>query len=1006
MSESMLISFLKMLAGFSLYSKNQPIKLIRKYLAGYIEQNIGRKLVKAKLKEFDHFYHEIQESHDIENRLQKICKSITIEYSQQQRFLLLIYLLNFFTFSQNSISTHNANNDILDKLALWLKLNQHDFINCKHFALGKLHAIPQKQNLLIAAAQNPNLNGIQHLESKVIKGYLSFLYIKSANLLILNYNGTSGLTLSGKPIYSKNIYIFPSGQLISAKGINPIYYGDVMRALLDINEKEIVNLTAEDITYRYPGSEQGIKNLNFAGRSGEIHGILGGSGVGKSTLLKLLCGTLEPQKGRVLVNGNNLHKNLNKYKGTIGVLQQEECLVEELTVFENLYFSARASMANITNEELVKLCKEKLFELELSDCQNNRVGPPENRQLSGGQRKRLAIAMEIIREPKILLVDEPTSGLSSTDSDMVMHILKNIALKGKLVVVNIHQPSSEIFKLFDSVLIIDKGGIPIYMGHPIEAILHFKKETNKVDKHASGCECCGTIKPEQIFEMVEEQAIDEFGHKSLYRKISPQEWHRKFFNNISKPDNTNKITSNIPKSVYSTPSLFKQFNTFFKRNLLTKIRNKEFLTFALILPLLLSVIVSVFLRFSFQPDIGAENYTLFTNPNIPSFFFMCILSALFFGLIISCEDIIRDRRIISRERSIGLSLKHFYNAKLLFLLIVSAVQTFLFALPGVVILEIKDSLLTLWFMLFLLSLLSNLLGLILSSTLRSVVAIYILVPFLIVPQILFSGLVVPFDNLNPKLSSQKKVPLISETMPSRWACEGLIVNFFMKNKYNKPLYKHNFKESKLRFRLMFLIPELNEQLKKLAEKPDSITNDNRELLKSGFMLLLDDDMQPTFLSYINPWTRNSISTIYDLLDETKRKIADEYSKAKHTRDRAIEKLYPNTIEGRNLMNRMKNQYHNFAIEGLVKNSNTPLPLIQWDNAYIQKSDPIYQLPSSAYGRAQFYAPYKRVGTFLVETYWFNAAILILMIFLCYLALANNLVPNIIKRFADGINIAK
>ncbi|MFO8021375.1 MAG: ABC transporter ATP-binding protein, partial [Perlabentimonas sp.] len=437
MSESMLISFLKMLAGFSLYSKNQPIKLIRKYLAGYIEQNIGKKLVEAKIKEFDHFYQGIQESQDVENRLQTICKSITIEYSQQQRFLLLIYLLNFFIFSQNSISTlkGNAKNDVLDKLALWLKLNQHDFINCKHFALGKLHAIPQKQNLLIAAAQNPNLSDIQFIEREGIKGYLSFLYIKSANLLILNYNGTSRLTLNEKPIYSKNIYIFPSGQLISVKGITPIYYGDVMRALLHINEKEIINLAADDITYRYPGTQQGIKELSFSGQSGEMHGILGGSGVGKSTLLKLLCGTLEPNKGRVLINGNNLHKNLNHYKGTIGVLQQEECLIEELTVFENLYLSARASMANITDEELVKLCKEKLFELELSDCQNNRVGPPENRQLSGGQRKRLAIAMEIIREPKILLVDEPTSGLSSTDSEMVMNILKNIALKGKLVIV-------------------------------------------------------------------------------------------------------------------------------------------------------------------------------------------------------------------------------------------------------------------------------------------------------------------------------------------------------------------------------------------------------------------------------------------------------------------------------------------------------------------------------------------------------------------------------------------
>ena len=101
-----------------------------------------------------------------------------------------------------------------------------------------------------------------------------------------------------------------------------------------------------------------------------------------------------------------------------------------------------------------------LMDIDLIGIKNLAVGDPINKYISGGQRKRLNIALELIREPSVLFADEPTSGLSSMDSEMVMLLLKEQTLKGRLVIVNIHQPSSDIYKLFDKLLIMDKGGYP------------------------------------------------------------------------------------------------------------------------------------------------------------------------------------------------------------------------------------------------------------------------------------------------------------------------------------------------------------------------------------------------------------------------------------------------------------------------------------------------------------------------------------------------------------------
>ena len=157
-----------------------------------------------------------------------------------------------------------------------------------------------------------------------------------------------------------------------------------------------------------------------------------------------------------------------------------------------------------------------------------KVGSPFNKVISGGQRKRLNIALELIREPSVLFLDEPTSGLSSRDSENLMDLLRDLTLKGKLIFTVIHQPSSEIFKMFDKVIILDQEGCMAYFGNPVDSVIYFKTLDAQINSNLGECPSCGNVNTETIFNIIETQVVDEFGKYTEKRKVKPKEWATKF----------------------------------------------------------------------------------------------------------------------------------------------------------------------------------------------------------------------------------------------------------------------------------------------------------------------------------------------------------------------------------------------------------------------------------------------------------------------------------------------
>ncbi|MBA7591565.1 hypothetical protein ES708_33724 [subsurface metagenome] len=248
------------------------------------------------------------------------------------------------------------------------------------------------------------------------------------------------------------------------------------------------------------------------------------------------------------------------------------------------------------------------------------------------------IGLELLREPYVLFIDEPTSGLSSSDSEKVMHLLKDQVRKGKLVIANIHQPSSDIFRMLDRLWILDKGGYPIYTGNPIDAVVYFKKINAQVNAAESECPRCGNVNPEQILHIVESKKIDDFGAPVQKRKISPEKWYHTYKEEIESKITIKEKTGDLPESNFKIPGTNKQFVTYSIRNLLAKLTNKQYLVINLLEAPILAFILGYFSKYTSGGD-----YIFGDNKNLPVYLFMSIVVALFMGLTVSADEIIQDR---------------------------------------------------------------------------------------------------------------------------------------------------------------------------------------------------------------------------------------------------------------------------------------------------------------------------------------------------------------------------
>ena len=602
------------------------------------------------------------------------------------------------------------------------------------------------------------------------------------------------------------------------------------------------------------------------------------------------------------------------------------------------------------------------------------VGNPLNKTISGGQRKRLNIALELIREPLVMFVDEPTSGLSSMDSEMVMDLLKEQTLKGKLVIVNIHQPSSVIFKMFDKLLIMDKGGYLVYYGNPVDSVVYFKTMSNHVNATESECYHCGNINPEQVLQILESKVVDEYGRTTHKRKTTPEEWAAMYEEHSKSKIKFDTEKQDLPKNNFSIPGMFKQFRIFCERNILSKLANRQYMLINFLEAPVLALILAYFTKY-IAGEGGNPNIFVFSgNENLPIYLFMGVVVSIFIGLTVSAEEIIRDRQLLKRESFLNLSHVSYLNSKIAVLFVISAIQTLSFVLIGNTIMEIHGMTLAHWLILFTASCVSNMIGLNISAALDSVVTIYILIPFLIVPQLLFSGTMVKFDKLNKAISSYEVVPVIGDLMPSRWAYEAMAVKQFRDNEYMKNFFLIEQKKSEAAYIGSYLVPALNNKIAKLANADEETRNQIIGLLHTEVTKINDRTPKQQFekVDLLTPEKYNDElqEELGEFLDKTAKLYQQKQNKAISVLDREISSL-AEELGGNKALVELKKNYTNEALSNFVLNRVDIEKIHDMGDHFIQVSDPIYKEPESRCGRAHFYAPFKQIGNLQIDTFWFN-----------------------------------
>ncbi|MEO1653755.1 MAG: ABC transporter permease, partial [Bacteroidota bacterium] len=597
--------------------------------------------------------------------------------------------------------------------------------------------------------------------------------------------------------------------------------------------------------------------------------------------------------------------------------------------------------------------EKTLRNLGLGDISDLKVGNALQKTISGGQRKRLNIGLELLREPSVLFLDEPTSGLSSNDSENIMDLLKELSLKGKLIFVVIHQPSSDIFKMFDRLIILDIGGYQIYYGNPIEAVTYFKTLANLVNPDEGICPNCGNVNPEQIFNIIETKVVDEYGRYTNQRKVSPVQW-RKHYEDYS-PQYALDVNTEKPSSTLKLPSRFRQLLIFARRDMLAKLSNTQYMVISLLEAPVLAFILSYIVRYyHVDHSIGKDSYIFGENINLPAYIFMSIIVSLFIGLTVSAEEIIKDAKILKREAFLHLSRTSYLLSKIFILFSFSLIQTISYVLIGNWILEIEGTNFYYVMVLFTTSCFANMLGLNISSTFNSVITIYILIPIILIPQLILGGIVVEFDDINPKLASENKVPLISELMTSRWAFEAIMVSQFKHNPFEKRFYRYDKQKAISEYKRTYYIPELETSLSYCMQHINSTDLGDRQMVEKNIRLLSLEVAKETRIRPHIPFTK--VDRIHpDLFDiELGQELADYlealknfYTRAYNRADQKLDKINKSltlTDSLRKIYQASRARYHNQTIEDMVTKTNEKNRIVEIDEKLIRKIYPVFHDP--------------------------------------------------------------
>lgn len=533
-----------------------------------------------------------------------------------------------------------------------------------------------------------------------------------------------------------------------------------------------VSIEAAAITVNTPDGARLLETISLTVYPSELVALMGPAGSGKTTLLKALNGYTRPASGKVLFNGANLYQSYDLFRQQMGYVPQDDIVHPQLTVREALYFSTKLR-TDLSDSEIEKRIDNILEELGMRDKKDSLIGSPERKVLSGGQRKRVNIAMELITDTPVLFLDEPTSGLSSYDAEGVVDLLKRLARSGKTIITTIHQPSISIFRKFDNLIMISrdsgKPGALAFFGPAYPDSIQFFHSRH--DGSAAASNDTKDLNPEMLLTGL--------------NAASTPVWCGRFIQSDYNKQFVMDRAGKIPEGTLHAPSpaarrfSLKQWTQLVRRNVLLKVRDRAQLVILLLqAPLFAALIVLIFgpLREppdvnspAFVPGIAAAKAFAELSGSIAEIEFLMVVAAIWFGCNNAARDIVGEWTIYQRERMVNLKLPSYALSKFAVLFALCSFQCV--ALLGIVYFfcHLRGNFFQTALVLTLSSLVGAALGLAISARSSTTESAIALLPIVLLPILALGG------GVRAAYKMPEPVRWISSVIPSRWAFEWNVI---------------------------------------------------------------------------------------------------------------------------------------------------------------------------------------------------------------------------------------
>ncbi len=540
--------------------------------------------------------------------------------------------------------------------------------------------------------------------------------LENGQWYVVDLNSRNGVFVNSKRVFGKTP-IGPNDQIFIC-----LHAFSLSQGYSDLRQE--VAIKADGIEKKYPNGYVGLKRLSLNIPYGKFVAVMGPSGCGKSTLLKVLNADNPATSGSVKIHGLDLVKHFPLLKKKIGYVPQDDIIHRELTVEQTMFFCAKLRMPKETPKQMLQ---EKIMQVLLSlfdEDKTKAIYYKTVSSLSGGERKRLSIAVELLTDPTILFLDEPTSPLDPESIHEFLTKLNNLKARGTTIIMVTHKP--EDLNYVDDVVFLGSGGVHVFYGKSDEIMSHFNKES----------------------------IVEVYG--LLSNKQVANDFYAKRYSNVGGDDNFKQGQNQFTKA--KKEPFFHQLSWLSRRYFQIKFNDKGNLLLLLAQPVIIGTLISVIFK-EFQ--LGAM--------------FLMAIASIWFGVSNAAKEIVSEQSIYKRERMFNLWINAYVLSKILVLSLISMIQLLvfeaiiyfrfsLFPVDGFEEVFQQNFIGAFGFMTFL-AISSTLLGLMLSAIFDNTEKVMTVVPIALMPQIMLAGVITKIDNAG--------MEVLSWLTFGRWGTEGL-----------------------------------------------------------------------------------------------------------------------------------------------------------------------------------------------------------------------------------------